>query len=69
MSGKGALREEKGFTLFSSNEDMNDIIKIIKSLESSGVLIIVQLMIYSVVKGISGRGIRRAGKGYINKIF
>ena len=48
---------------------MNDIIKIIKSLESSGVLIIVQLMIYSVVKGISGRGIRRAGKGYINKIF
>ena len=69
MSGKGALREEKGFTLFSLNEDMNDIIKIIKSLESSGVLIIVQLMIYSVVKGISGRGIRRAGKGYINKIF
>ena len=69
MSGKGALREEKGFTLFSSNEDMNDIIKIIKSLESSGVLIIVRLMIYSVVKGISGRGIRRAGKGYINKIF
>ena len=69
MSGKGALREEKGFTLFSSNEDMNDIIKIIKSLESSGVLIIVQLMIYSVVKGISGRGIRRAGKGYINEIF
>ena len=29
----------KGFTLFISNEDMNDIIKIIKSLENSNVLI------------------------------
>ena len=29
----------KGFTLFISNEDMNDIIKIIKSLENSGILI------------------------------
>ena len=34
-SGKGAARPEKGFTLFISNEDMNDdIIKIIKSLET-----------------------------------
>ena len=39
-SGKGAARPEKGFTLFISNEDMNDdIIKIIKSLEDSSVLI------------------------------
>ena len=38
-SGKGAVRARKGFTLFISNENMNDIIKIIKSLEYSGVLI------------------------------
>ena len=38
-SEKGAVRVGKGFTLFISNEDMNDIIKIIKSLEVSGVLI------------------------------
>ena len=31
--GKGAVRAGKGFTLVISNEDMNDIIKIIKSLE------------------------------------
>ena len=39
IGGKGALRTGKGFTLFILNEDMNDIIKIIKSLEYSGVLI------------------------------
>ena len=39
ISGKGAVRAVKGFTLCISNEDMNDIIKIIKSLEDSGVLI------------------------------
>ena len=39
ISGRGALRAEKGFTLFISNEDMNDIIKVIESLEDSGVLI------------------------------
>ena len=30
ISGKGALRAGKRFTLFISNEDMKDIIKIIK---------------------------------------
>ena len=30
ISGKGAVRAGKGFTLFISNEDMNDITKIIK---------------------------------------
>ena len=30
ISGKGAVRAGKGFTLFISNEGMNDIIKIIK---------------------------------------
>ena len=96
--GKEAVIAGKGFTLFISNEDMNDIIKIIKSLEDSGVLIdgvtetvkhqiikqegeflgsllaplaasVVQSVIFSVVKGISERGVRRAGREYINKIF
>ena len=39
ISGKGAFRAERGFTLFISNEDMNDITKIIKPLEDLGVLI------------------------------
>ena len=33
------MRAGKGFTLFISNEDMNDIIKFIKLLEDSGALI------------------------------
>ena len=67
------------------------IIKIIKSVKDSGVLIdgviervkheiknkkvdfkelqYVQPVISSVVKGISGRGVRRAGKGYMGKQF
>ena len=92
------MRAGKGFTLFISNEDMNDIIKMIKSLEDSDVLIdgvtetlkteikkreggflgallapliasLVQLVISSVVKDISGRVVRAAGRGYINKNF
>ena len=39
MREKGAVRARKGFTLLISNEAMNDMIKIIKSLEDSGVLI------------------------------
>ena len=35
-----AVRAEKGFTLFISNQDMNDIIKIINSLEYLGALIV-----------------------------
>ena len=38
ISGKGAFMAGKGFTLFLSNEDKNDI-TIIKSLEDLGVLI------------------------------
>ena len=37
ICGKGAVRAGKGFTLFISNKDMNDSIKITKSLEDSGV--------------------------------
>ena len=33
------MREGKGFALFISNIDMNDIVKITKSSEDSGVLI------------------------------
>ena len=39
ISGKGAARAGKRFILFILNEDMNDIIKIIKSLEDSDLLI------------------------------
>ena len=39
ISGKEAVRAGKGFTLFSSNEDIDDIITIIKLLEVSEVLI------------------------------
>ena len=39
ISVKGARTIEKRFTLFISNGDMNNIIKIIKSLEDSDVLI------------------------------
>ena len=39
ISGKGAKRAGKGFTLFILNKDMNYIIEIIKSVEDSGVLI------------------------------
>ena len=70
---------------------MNDIIKIKKSLEDSGVLIdgvtetvkqeggflralfapvaasLVQPVIFSVVKCISGRGVSRAGREYIDE--
>ena len=35
---KRSCRAGKGFTLFIANEDINDIIKIIKSLENSNVL-------------------------------
>ena len=39
VSGRGVMRVGKGFNLFFSNEDGNDIIKIIKSLEDLDVLI------------------------------
>ena len=77
---------------------MNDIIKIIKSLEDSSVLIdgvaetvkqeikkqegkflgallaplaasIVQPLISSIVKGITGKEVKRAGRGDMNKNF
>ena len=96
-SRKEAVRAGRELTLFISNEDIIDIIKVIKSLEDSSVLIdgatetvkheikkkkqeggflrallrplaasLVQPIVSSVVKGISGRGVRRAGRGCIN---
>ena len=90
--------QKKRFTLFISIEDINYIIKTIKSLEDLGVLIhgvtetvkieiqkqengfigallaplvalLMEPVIFSVVKGISGREVRRVGRGYIDKIF
>ena len=40
ISVRGAVRAGKGFTLFISNEDMHDIIKIVKSLEKSDLLMV-----------------------------
>ena len=82
------MRAGKKFTLLIFNDDMNDVIEIIKSLEDSGVLIdgvietvnhetkqtksgflgallaplaasIVQPVISSIVKGKSGRGVKK----------
>ena len=39
VSGQGAVRAGKGFTLFISKE-MDDSIKIVESLEKSGILIV-----------------------------
>ena len=39
IRGKGVVRAEKGINLVISNEDINGIIKIIKSLKRSSVLI------------------------------
>ena len=39
VSGKGAVRAGKRFTLFISNENMYDISKIVESLENSSLLI------------------------------
>ena len=38
ISGKGAVRARRGFTLFILNKDMDDIIKIVESLEKSGLV-------------------------------
>ena len=46
--GQGAIRAGKRFTLFILNEDMDDILRIVESLENSG------LLIDSVNKNISG---------------
>ena len=39
ISGQGDVRAGKRLTLFISNEHMGDIIKIVKSLQDSGLLI------------------------------
>ena len=80
--GKGAARAGKGFTLFISNEDMSNVIKIIKPLEDSNVLInsitetvkhkikkLVQPVISFLVKVIIGRKVRRARRRYMDKNF
>ena len=124
---KKKLRAEWGFTLFISNEDMDDIIKKVEPLEKSGLLIdgasetvkheikkqeggflpammapmttsLIALMASSLIQPIAssiiafrdgkgqkggflplsalplimealGKGVRKAGRGYINKTF
>ena len=39
ISGQGVVRAGKEFTLFISNEDMDDIIKLVESLENSGLFV------------------------------
>ena len=39
ISGRGAVRAGRGFNLFISKQNMDDIIKIIKSLENSSLLV------------------------------
>ena len=39
ISGKRTIRAGKGFTLLISNEDMDDMIKIVESLEKLALLI------------------------------
>ena len=99
ISGKRVVREMINFIYIKWRyEWMDDIIKIIKSLEDSGVLIdidgvtetvkheikkqeggflgallapsatlLIQPVISSVVKGISGKAVRRAAKGYMDE--
>ena len=98
ISEKITARAGKIFTLFILNKNLNDIIKIMNSLEDLNVFIdgitekvkheikkqgggflsallaplaasLVQPVISSVVKGTNGRGVRRAGGGYMDKKF
>ena len=56
ISGIGAFRAGKGFTLFIWNEDMNDIVKITKSLEDSRVLIdgVTEAVKYEIKNQVGG---------------
>ena len=76
ISGKGAVRTGKAFPLFISNEDMNDIIKIIKSLQDlcvaiDGVTDTVKHNLNAISWALltSGWEVRRAGRGYVDKSF
>ena len=84
ISGKGVVRSEKVFTLFISNEDINDNIKSgvltdgvtktvkheIKKQDGGFLPALLAPFDTSVVQPVismSGRGVRRAKKGYGNK--
>ena len=56
ISAKRAVRAGKRFTVFISNENMNDIIKIIKSLEDSDVLIdgVIEIVKHEIKKQKGG---------------
>ena len=72
---KKSCEDWKKIYLFISNEDVNDVIKIVKSLEDSGIFIDgvnetvkhKKKNISSVAKDISGRRVWKAGRGYMGK--
>ena len=79
MRGRGVLRSGKGITLVISNEDMDDIIRSMKSLEDWGKLIDgvskrvtpdgLFLGILLGTLGSSMLGNKLTGKGFIRKSF
>ena len=69
IAGKGAVRAQKVFNLFISDEDVINIIEIIESLEDSDVLIDgITETVKSEIRAEGGY-IRRAARGYIDKRF
>ena len=67
ISGKGAVRAGERETVKHEIKKQEDGIlgALLAPLASS----LVQPVISSVLKGISGRGVRRTGRGYMNKNF
>ena len=59
VSGIGAVKAGKGFTLFISNEDMGDIIKVVEEREKSGLLI--DTSTETVEHGINKQEVRFTG--------
>ena len=57
ITGKGAVGEEKRLTLFISNEDLGDIVRILESLEKSDLLIVgaTETVRHEIIKKQEGR--------------
>ena len=70
ISGQGCKRAEKAYTLFSLNEYIYDVIKIIKSMMApmADLLItsvdssLIQPLAYSLINATSGKVVMRAGE-------
>ena len=83
MPGRGVVRAEKRITLVILNEDMDDIIRIMKPLENSGILIVkyekrqqdgfLGLLLGNLVASRLGnilttKGVMKAGKGVVRAV-